>query len=323
MIRIGADPEFQLIKRTPSGLIKIPASEYFHSTCGGLGIDGYSATGELRPTRGWPADIRYFTRELFRRANEKLPENIEIRAGGGSFFNTSLGGHIHFSGITPTRELIKILDAYIGAPLKRKIGGKRGSSSYGRLGETRYQSHKGIGGFEYRTPPSWLTSPEITYSTMAIAYMIAKKYARGEVIPENPIKQNYKNLMKGHPKGEKIALDFYNAKSIDWGDCLENWGMREKKQRFILSSDSYLDFSTPIEAKKYLPSTVLIYGLRPSREEDLWISGISLNTPARKYLKTLGLKVKKAPRGISIGFSYELRKDRAAERILKDLWSLL
>lgn len=89
-----------------------------------------------------------------------------------------IGGHVHFSGIPLSNHLLRALDNYLAIPLSMLEPAKASRDRrrrYGLLGEIRMKSH---GGFEYRTPASWLVSPEIALATLSLSYLIVTGYTR-------------------------------------------------------------------------------------------------------------------------------------------------
>jgi hypothetical protein len=188
-IQIGCDPEFLLM----TGNSRVNVDIFKNTDHGEIGSDHGNRVGELRPKHGHPKDVTENIRNLILKLKSDLTsrrENVKMIAGGGHNVFESIGGHIHFSGTgfnyssfnssnckrsfsyvnSNEERLVLALDFFIGRRMKRVPGGKRGSNSYGQPADVRSQSW----GFEYRTPPSWLSEPKLTESTLAIAYLIAK-----------------------------------------------------------------------------------------------------------------------------------------------------
>lgn len=88
-----------------------------------------------------------------------------------------LGGHLHFSGVSLNGALLRALDNYLALPLAL-LEDKRATRRrphYGNLGDFRRQSY---GGFEYRTLPSFLISPQLAKGVIGMAFLIASQYPR-------------------------------------------------------------------------------------------------------------------------------------------------
>lgn len=175
---LGADPEFVLL--SPEGRI-VPASRYFPPGAA-IGSDSLVVSGvrrwplaELRPApAAEPAvlagELRRLLAEAARRAGD---EPLTWRAGALPVPGLPLGGHIHFSGVAPTPVRLRALDNAVALPLRllEPPGASRRRPRYGVLGDFRRKAH---GGFEYRTPPSWLVSPALACGVLALAKIAAE-----------------------------------------------------------------------------------------------------------------------------------------------------
>lgn len=180
--QLGADPEF-ILTRNGHPLI---ANKYlpFHREIGTdvirfSGGKRIPALAELRPR---PANdsliLTQHIAQLITLADEFIvDESIHFIAGSMPQHGLPLGGHIHFSGISCTAELIRCLDNYLALPLAlmESNGSSMRRPKYGFLGDIRMKNH---GGFEYRTLPSWLESPEITIGVFELAAFIALNYTK-------------------------------------------------------------------------------------------------------------------------------------------------
>jgi len=206
-ITVGGDPEFLVVNNYGT-------TQHFginHTDDhGNIGSDHGGSVGELRPKFGTPAQVTENIRAQMVYIKSYLPEGQKIVAGGGRglaggynaerYRSGSIGGHIHFGGLRlanpydsftrqrnrlrlrgqppnyvhSDRKLVVALDFFIGGRMKRIPGGKRPSgSSYGKLSDIETKPY----GFEYRTPPSWLSDPFLTESTLAIAQRIVEMWS--------------------------------------------------------------------------------------------------------------------------------------------------
>lgn len=175
---LGMDPEFLLFNRATGKVI--PASRYLE-LAGEAGCDSLRYRGErrfplveLRPQPGGePREVLVHLLRAFRLAYQSIDDKaLQWQAGGMPQRGFPLGGHLHFSGIPLTFELLQALDNYLALPVA-VLEDQRGSQRrprYGFLGDFRLQRH---GGFEYRTLPSFLVSPLVTKGVVAIAALIA------------------------------------------------------------------------------------------------------------------------------------------------------
>ncbi|WP_246061779.1 putative amidoligase domain-containing protein [Paenibacillus oralis] len=176
---IGMDPEFLLVNRATGKVI--PASRYL-SLYGAAGCDVLRYRGrrmfplaELRPKPGHdPRETIVHLMRAFRAAGEAIDDRELVwQAGAMPQRGFPLGGHLHFSGVPLTSELLRAFDNYLALPLAVLEDGRshRRRPRYGFLGDVR---RKDYGGFEYRTLPSFLISPLVAKGAVALARLIAE-----------------------------------------------------------------------------------------------------------------------------------------------------
>lgn len=180
---IGMDPEFLLFD--PAHGKVVPASRYLHFH-GEAGCDVLRYRGrrlfplaELRPRPGKePREIVVHLLHAFREAREAIEDRGLIwQAGAMPQRGFPLGGHLHFSGVPLTPELLRTLDNYLALPLAvlEDTRSRPRRPKYGFLGDFRLKAH---GGFEYRTLPSFLISPLVTKGVVALACLIIENAER-------------------------------------------------------------------------------------------------------------------------------------------------
>jgi hypothetical protein len=215
-IMLGADPEF--ILRKPNG--KIVSADRFMGRVGDVGCDAVVLSGhrvilplvELRPQPSSnPLVLTRHLQSLMVQAARMINQpELDWIAGAMPVKGLPLGGHIHFSGIEVTSRLLRVLDNYLALPLVMIEGEttNRRRPRYGFLGDFRHQPH---GGFEYRSLPSWLVSPEIAVGVLTLGFLIAHHYLE---LNQRPLKQlevqrafyeGDKNLLE--PIAEKLCQD--------------------------------------------------------------------------------------------------------------------
>lgn len=178
---IGMDPEFLLYD--PDNGKVVPASRFLNVQ-GIAGCDVLRYRGrrvlplaELRPKPGSePREVVLHLLSAFRTARAAISdERLVWQAGGMPQRGFPLGGHLHFSGIPLSGELLRVLDNYLALPvaLLEDERSSRRRPRYGALGDFRLQDY---GGFEYRTLPSFLISPMVTKGIVALARIITEGY---------------------------------------------------------------------------------------------------------------------------------------------------
>jgi len=183
VVSVGADPEFMLRDCRTRRLVM--ASRFFPRE-GAVGCDARFVRGsvsgyplaEIRPAPSYsPLQVVDNIRMVMRKALRLAPyANVEWRAGSMPFDQFPVGGHIHFKGVLLSGQLLRALDNYLAVPLlliEEPTSARRRREKYGYLGDFRLKPH---GGFEYRTPASWLVSPEVTRAALCLAKVIASEY---------------------------------------------------------------------------------------------------------------------------------------------------
>lgn len=181
-VLLGADPEFML-RDTISHKIIYPSD--FLDREGILGYDErsenregqYFPLAEIRPEPD-PCPIRLTEkiRDILGRAAKLIPPHIEWLGGSLHFEQYQIGGHIHLSNISISSRLLRVLDNYLAIPImliEDPVSGSLRRRQYGWLGSIRSKPH---GGFEYRTPASWLVSPEMTRGCLCLAKIVVTEH---------------------------------------------------------------------------------------------------------------------------------------------------
>ncbi|WP_304459113.1 putative amidoligase domain-containing protein [Alicyclobacillus sendaiensis] len=181
-VTLGADVEIML--RNAQGKMVL-ASKYFPRK-GRIGCDDRSVQFdgrrlplmELRPAPdASPDGLVVHLRALMEEASETINRpGVEWRAGSAPFRPYCTGGHIHISGVPLCARLVRALDHYVGLPLmavEDPVRAKWRRPKYGFLGDVRQKSH---GGFEYRTPASFVCSQAATRAAFHLAHLVARHY---------------------------------------------------------------------------------------------------------------------------------------------------
>lgn len=183
-ITLGADPEF-LISSKETG--KQVMASYLFPRQGIVGCDSIRVPNreerpiaEVRPEpTPCPLELTDNVEKTLIEAIKLAPyRNVRFQAGSQPVGAFPIGGHIHFGGIRLSSKLLRSLDNYLAIPIMMledsKSGVKR-RAKYGLLSDFRTKEY---GGFEYRTLPSWLISPEYARGVLCLAYIIIHNYTR-------------------------------------------------------------------------------------------------------------------------------------------------
>jgi hypothetical protein len=205
-IVLGADPEFVMMSPNKELVI---ASQYFPLK-GRVGCDAawlgqnrsHKPVVELRPeatTDPRTLAVRIYQALIFA-ARKTAQVQAKWVAGAMPYKGLPLGGHIHFSGIPLNFKMLRALDNYLALPLvlAEDERGKGRRPRYGFLGDFRYQPH---GGFEYRTPPSWILTPTLTKGVLSAAKVIVANY---RVLKQQPLSDL--GIQKAYYDGNKEVL---------------------------------------------------------------------------------------------------------------------
>jgi len=204
-ILIGLDVEFVLT--TPRGEL-VPADRFLPRS-GPAGHDAAVVAGrvvqalaELRPApSGEPRELFANLRRTMRLAAARIADPaLEWRAGASPAAGVYTGGHIHLSGVPLTFELLRVLDNYLALPLSLLEDARaiERRPAFGWLGNARRKPH---GGFEYRTPASWLATPQLARGVIALAKLIAADHS---LLKERPL--DHLDMQLAYYRADKAKL---------------------------------------------------------------------------------------------------------------------
>jgi hypothetical protein len=170
---IGADPEFVLADKRNGTLVRADSLDLKTSTA--YGADGSGRPVELRaaPSR-MAVEVVGSILNTLRTFVAHVPASKECNwLTGGWQCGQSIGGHVHFGRRYCWYRLAEVhaLDASVNLLDKAGLfGGERQarakqSQNYGFLSDYRKQVY----GYEYRTFPSWLHSPQTAHLVLTIS----------------------------------------------------------------------------------------------------------------------------------------------------------
>lgn len=181
---LGADPEFILRNRRTGRTV---SAARFFPRWGVVGLDRacFKRNGvwiyplaEVRPPPSPdPLElVENVRRAIAKAASAVRGHRISFEAGGTKLRRFTIGGHIHFSNVRLSTDLLQALDNYLALPvllLENPVSSRLRRPRYGYLGDWRPQPH---GGFEYRTPGSWVISPQYAAAVLCLAKAVAQDY---------------------------------------------------------------------------------------------------------------------------------------------------
>jgi len=205
-ILLGADPEFLL--RRPDG--KIVSASHYMEREGKVGCDAVVLSGhkvilplaELRPSpKAEPRELVRELRRTMQMASRLIGDgSLAWLSGSMPAKGLPLGGHVHVSGVWLNERLLRVLDNYVSLPLVLAEGEAAGRRKprYGFLGDFRRKRH---GGFEYRSLPSWLASPELALVVLALVRMAALHYRELDLRPLERVE-----IQRAYYSGDKEEL---------------------------------------------------------------------------------------------------------------------
>lgn len=195
-IKLGADPEFMIINNRTGKLV---SASHFFPTQGIVGCDNIRLPNrqqrpiaELRPKASKsPLQLVTNLKYALTRASSMAPyTNVKWVAGSQPVPGYSIGGHIHFSNLELNAASLRALDNYVGLIIfliEKPLTAAKRRKKYGMLSEYR---EKNYGGFEYRTPGSWLMSQKIATAVICLSKIVASNYLQ--------LQNNYLNLAAAH-----------------------------------------------------------------------------------------------------------------------------
>lgn len=181
-VKLGADPEFMMLN-SKNGRI-ISASNFFPRDgvvgCDNIRIPNRQSrpVAEIRPSPEInPLQLMDNIKRALNNANRIASHrNVRWVAGSQPVGGYSIGGHIHFSNIKLNYAILRALDNYLGLPIfmmEVPATAAKRRKKYGFLADYRLKDH---GGFEYRTPGSWLVSQKVATAVICLAKIVISRY---------------------------------------------------------------------------------------------------------------------------------------------------
>jgi len=224
---VGSDPEFALLDT---------AGEQYHANNLNLkagiafGADSNGRLVECRPKPSrWVLETTASLWSTLKWLSWTIPDSLSFGWRPGAYVATDgLGGHIHFGRKRPQRpneiSALNTLCFYLfnGNIWDRTEGMNRvrhaqggGNAGYGRLSDVREQPY----GYEYRTMPSWLCSPWMSFFCQTLAKLAV--FQPGLLAPFN---HGLEELTAENCRQRLISLlAFYKGLDDDAQLCYEIW----------------------------------------------------------------------------------------------------
>ncbi len=179
--KLGADPEFGFVRSNGEDIASASDVIDYAEDESQFGVDGGGEVAEIRPTPPEnPTEVIGNIRRAMQKGSQTSPNSLRYQWKAGSMAGgCPTGGHIHFgtknlqNRRVNVHMLVNMLDIYLAQTAilledPEEARGRRIDSEYGHLGDYRDQPW----GFEYRCLGSWLTSPYIATSILALGKVI-------------------------------------------------------------------------------------------------------------------------------------------------------
>lgn len=263
---VGADPEFAMAKLSTTNEGK-PYNKYVHAEKLGLNtVDAFGCdmAGRQAELRAYPSrfvlEVVGSLMDTLRWMNEALSLYNYQWLAPSAFDRDGFGGHVHLG--RKKGEVIKSvasLDVLTRCLLQTEILDNKGQKSrieigYGNNSDYRKQSH----GYEYRTMPTWMSSPWAAYLTLTLSKLavIEDLTAVPEKFPEKVI-INLLRAYQGRDDDAKIALialDKFGLPKYDPSDFKSRWGIPKNTK-----NGAYEEYYYPPIIKPSLETTQQLF----------------------------------------------------------------
>lgn len=226
-VTIGCDPEFVVMDNNCAIPAYLMTDDFAHDAPLGSEIAQEMIVHELRPhyyhnTFKVLANIQKLLAEYIKRFPNV--RNYQFIAGHMIANTYYTGGHIHIGWQKPTedkvlnwdqeRELRNFIDKIIRCGFMTVINDKdnhmkRKHAHYGRNNHSVFPRH----GIEYKTPPSWLVNPTLTFIFLTLAKICVLMYLNADIWQAN---EYIKSIIRKQSSGIRFLKNFINeVKKID------------------------------------------------------------------------------------------------------------
>jgi hypothetical protein len=316
-LTIGSDPEFELMKL--DGMKVVNAREYFGGTDPNIeiGVDGAGYQIELRPK---PGGVRQHVKNVLALLQEFAKyERFDLLTKGDVY---ALGGHIHVGGVEPTKDVLQLLDDFLGKHVIDLSGEARGT--YKCL--TAYERKPY--GFEYRTCPAAIFhDPRILRICLKIVRNVLEELVnKGTITYHYPVGAEdyyeHAKLTENEYKYFKWFVENYRAK-LSNQTVLCAWKIRKINRPMykltISDNDVFNDqvrqALLTIPERFWLRKNIYVFGLRESRG-----SVYTFPTKLGKCISDFDPCI--SDNIVKVGIAYQARvttDEKTIKRLLRDL----
>jgi len=317
-LTIGSDPEFELIEADKI----LYASKYFAGTDSDteIGVDGAGDQVELRPRPSSNVEqhIRHVY-ELIKKFAEL--DRFDLSTKGDIY---PLGGHIHVGGVEPTKDVLTLLDDFLGVHVINLSGNARGS--YKRLSAYEKKPY----GFEYRSCPAAIFHNRriLRISLKIVKNVLEKLINKGSITYNYPVQDEdyyrHAKLTAAEYKYFKWFIENYRSKLADQ-TLLYAWRVRKgNKPKPIYNltisdndtfSDQIRQALLAIPERFRLRKNIYIFGLHERR-------GNVYTFPTKLGGRTSAFDPCVFETKVSVGIAYQTRittDEKIIKRLLRDL----
>ena len=258
---IGADPEFIFGERNQPIMddefpddnpAYVYAEKFGMNTIEAFGADMNGRLAELRvfPNR-FVLNVVASLLDTLRWMNEAYPAVNKFKwCAPAIMAKDGIGGHVHIGRRRKdTNEFVKSLDMLVNVLSSTNIvdgvghAQRKIQTKYGKPSDIRPQPH----GIEYRTMPTWLSSPWSAYLTLTLAKLCIfhpLSAAKLSKVPENNflIIKNLLMAFSGYDDDARIALiawERMGPPKYNSGDFKQAWGITKPQLKGISHGTHY------------------------------------------------------------------------------------
>lgn len=277
---VGADPEFVFESTVQNALERVTSKKYIHAENLGLNTTdafGCDMSGRQAELRAYPSrfvlEVVSSLVDTLRWMNEVCCLDKYNWMAPAKYNDDGIGGHIHIGRRRPDAPVcIESLDAVTRLLLDAGVMDAEGQknraaiTAYGRYGDWRPQSH----GYEYRTMPSWMTSPWAAYFVLTVSKLCVLDDAR-EFIGNKRPQETLTNLLRAFKARDDdarialLALDKMGFPKYLANDFKERWGVVKSSNTISAVNHYFPPIIMPSEATNHDLFTHLVSG-QPMRK---------------------------------------------------------